>query len=51
LDDGLSRRMVRLPDGRTISRAKHRNESLKAYGNAIVPQVAIQIMRAIKECQ
>jgi DNA (cytosine-5)-methyltransferase 1 len=28
---------------------KWRNESLKAYGNAIVPQLAFQLFRAI-EC-
>lgn len=49
LDDGLSRRMVRLPDGRRITRAKWRQEVLKAYGNAIVPQVAMEIMRAMKK--
>jgi DNA (cytosine-5)-methyltransferase 1 len=47
LDDGLPKRMVRLPD-RTISQSKWRQEALKAYGNAIVPQVAVEIMRAIK---
>ncbi len=29
--------------------SKHRNESIKAYGNAIVPQVALQIFKAIKQ--
>jgi DNA (cytosine-5)-methyltransferase 1 len=48
LDDGLSRRMVRLPDGTEISYAKWRTEGLKAFGNAIVPQVAIEILKAIK---
>lgn len=33
----------------TISRAKHRNEQLKAYGNAIVPQIAMEILSAIKQ--
>lgn len=28
---------------------KTRNESIKAYGNAIVPQVAYQIFKAINE--
>lgn len=32
-------------DGLTIP--KHRNESIKAYGNAIVPQVAFQIFKAV----
>jgi DNA (cytosine-5)-methyltransferase 1 len=42
-DDGISREL----DGITFS--KWRNESIKAYGNAIVPQVALQIFRAIQE--
>ena len=42
-DDGLSREL----DGITFS--KWRNESIKAYGNAIVPQVAHQIFKAIAE--
>lgn len=75
MDDGLSKRMVRLqrgmeitareeaeqekmeglkkhyllPDGTTISESKWRQEALKAYGNAIVPQVAMKIMEGIKE--
>ena len=40
-DDGISREL----DGITFS--KWRNESIKAYGNAIVPQVAYQLFRAI----
>ena len=40
-DDGLSREL----DGITFP--KWRNESLKAYGNAIVPQVAYQIFKSI----
>ena len=47
LDDGISRRMVRLPDGTKISYAKWRQEGLKSFGNAIVPQVAINILRGI----
>ena len=41
-DDGLSSEL----DGITFS--KWRNESIKAYGNAIVPQVAYQIFQAIQ---
>jgi DNA (cytosine-5)-methyltransferase 1 len=41
-DDGLPYEL----DGITFS--KWRNESLKAYGNAIVPQVALQIFKAIE---
>ena len=41
-DDGLPREL----DGVTFS--KWRNESIKAYGNAIVPQVAYQIFQAIQ---
>lgn len=40
-NDGLSNRL----DGITIS--KWRSESIKAYGNAIVPQVAFEIFKAI----
>jgi DNA (cytosine-5)-methyltransferase 1 len=42
-DDGVPSKL----DGITIS--KHRVESIKAYGNAIVPQVALQIFKAIEE--
>tara|TARA_R110002096_G_scaffold381352_1_gene575204 strand:- start:304 stop:1161 length:858 start_codon:yes stop_codon:yes gene_type:complete len=42
-DDGLSRKL----DGITFS--KWRRESLKAYGNAIVPQVAHEIFKAIQK--
>lgn len=34
----------------TISASKHRKERLKACGNAIVPQVAMEIFRSIKLC-
>lgn len=44
MDDGLSREV----DGIPYSFAKWRNESIKAYGNAIVPQVAMEIFRAIR---
>lgn len=40
-NDGVSSGLV----GITVP--KHRNESIKAYGNAIVPQVAYQIFKAI----
>jgi len=42
-DDGLPREL----DGITFS--KWRNESIKAYGNAIVPQVAFEIFKAIQQ--
>jgi DNA (cytosine-5)-methyltransferase 1 len=42
-DDGFSTQL----DGITFS--KWRNESVKAYGNAIVPQVAHQIFKAIQQ--
>jgi DNA (cytosine-5)-methyltransferase 1 len=45
MDDGLPRQM----DGTAISSARHRKERLKACGNAIVPQVAMQIMKVIKD--
>lgn len=44
-DDGISGRL----DGITFS--KWRQESVKAYGNAIVPQVAYEIFKAIELCQ
>jgi len=42
-NDGVSTGLV----GITVS--KHRNESIKAYGNAVVPQVVYQIFKAINE--
>ena len=42
-NDGISREL----DGITFS--KWRNESIKAYGNAIVPQVAYEIFKAIQQ--
>jgi len=42
-DDGLSSRLA------GITFPKFRNESIKAGGNAIVPQVAFQIFKAINE--
>ena len=47
MDDGLSR----IVDGVPYSRAKWRKDSLKAYGNGIVPPVAVQIMQSIKDTQ
>jgi len=44
-DDGLSDRLV------GISFPKWRTESIKAYGNAIVPQVAYEIFKAIGRCE
>lgn len=44
-DDGIPSGL----SGITIS--KHRNESLKAYGNAIVPQIAFEIFKAIQSYQ
>ncbi len=42
-NDGISTQL----DGITFS--KWRNESIKAYGNAIVPQVALQIFKTVQE--
>nr|UWI37257.1 MAG: hypothetical protein [Bacteriophage sp.] len=42
-DDGISTRL----DG--IAFSKWRQESIKAYGNAIVPQVMYEIFQAIQE--
>jgi DNA (cytosine-5)-methyltransferase 1 len=42
-NDGLSYELV----GITVP--KHRNESIKGYGNAIVPQVVFQIFKAIEQ--
>jgi DNA (cytosine-5)-methyltransferase 1 len=42
-DDGLSKEL----DGITFP--KWRKQSIKAYGNAIVPQVALQIFKAIQQ--
>ena len=44
-NDGLPAEL----DGITFS--KWRNESIKAYGNAIVPQVALEIFKAINEME
>lgn len=47
LDDGVSREL----GGTPITYAKWRKEGLKAMGNAIVPEVAMQIFKGIKEAQ
>jgi len=47
MDDGLPIEL----DGFKLTKAGHRTERLKALGNAIVPQVAIEILQAIKNCQ
>lgn len=47
VDDGLPAEL----DGFKLSKAGHRAARLKALGNSIVPQVAIQIMQAIKLTQ
>ncbi len=44
VDDGLPAEL----DGFELSKSRHRIERLKALGNAIVPEVAIEIMKAIK---
>lgn len=43
VDDGLPAEL----DGLKLSKPAHRNQRLKSLGNAIVPQVAEQIMKAI----
>ena len=44
VDDGLPAKL----DGFELSKSRHRIERLKALGNAIVPPMATEIMRAIK---
>jgi len=44
VDDGLPAEL----DGFKLSKAGHRRERIKALGNAIVPQVVCEIMKAIK---
>lgn len=47
VDDGLPAEL----DGFELSKSRHRIERLKALGNAIVPHVAIKIMKSIKEAE
>ncbi|MDD4924309.1 MAG: DNA (cytosine-5-)-methyltransferase [Dehalococcoidales bacterium] len=47
VDDGLPAEL----DGLKLSKSKHREERLKALGNAIVPQVAYNIMKVIAEIE
>jgi DNA (cytosine-5)-methyltransferase 1 len=44
VDDGLPAEL----DGFELTKSRHRIERLKSLGNAIVPQVAMEIMKAIK---
>jgi DNA (cytosine-5)-methyltransferase 1 len=38
-------------DSLTVSEGRWKQEALKAYGNAIVPQVMYEIFRAIEEVE
>ena len=46
-DDGFSRQLA----GQPLSHKKWRTEAVKACGNAIVPQVAYEILRVIREVE
>jgi hypothetical protein len=45
VDDGLPAEL----DGLKLAAKQHRVERIKSLGNAIVPEVAVEVMRAIKE--
>jgi len=45
VDDGLPAQL----DGRELTAKQHRVERIKSLGNAIVPQVAAEVLRGIKE--
>jgi len=47
VDDGFPAKL----DGFELSKSAHRRERLKALGNAIVPQVACEIMRNIRKIE
>jgi hypothetical protein len=47
VDDGLPAKL----DGRELTTKQHRIERIKALGNAIVPQVAMEVLRGIKMTQ
>ena len=47
VDDGLPAEL----DGLKLSKSRHRVERLKALGNAIVPGVAVEIMKAIQQAE
>lgn len=50
-DDGLSSRLdlSAIFNGKRLSRANHREQSIKGYGNAIVPQLALRIFETINQ--
>ncbi len=45
MDDGLPAQL----DGRELTAKQHRVERIKSLGNAIVPQVAAEVMKAIRD--
>jgi hypothetical protein len=44
MDDGIPAQL----DGRELTAKQHRIERIKALGNAIVPQVAAEVLRGIR---